>query len=404
MMMDLRGRLVPAEWIDTPNETYRYMPAVTWRCQRCGALPVRGACTCGKACYYCRKCLAYGKLRSCGRLVTDLGALDPVIPSQHGPLLLTPAQLRIAQAIQQTVLRPKRLLVHAVCGAGKTPMLFPGIADALTNGRRVLVAAPRADVVRELTGHLKRAFANTSIVSLYGGSSERLELGDITVSTTHQLIHYRHCFDVVFLDEVDAFPYRMDRTLHRYVKRAMTKDAALILLSATPSFWHRRFPIVRLMRRYHGYPLPVPKLVVPYTEQIVFDWLARHAAVPRLVFVSRIAELERWQNRFADAGYTVETVHAADSERVEKVRRFRQSTGILLTTTILERGVTIENVQVAILDADQGFSTAALIQISGRVGRSSAYPDGDILFCANDRSDAMYEAIHHIKKANAVQP
>ncbi|MCY1690112.1 hypothetical protein OVA29_04215 [Exiguobacterium sp. SL14] len=83
---------------------------------------------------------------------------------------------------------------------------------------------------------------------------------------------------------------------------------ALILLSATPSFWHRRFPTVRLMRRYHGYPLPVPKLVVPYTEQIVFDWLARHA-VPRLVFVSRIAELERWQKRFATAGYDVETVH-----------------------------------------------------------------------------------------------
>jgi competence protein ComFA len=336
--------------------------------------------------------------------VTELGALDPVTPSQHGPLLLTPAQLRIAQAIQQTVLRPKRLLVHAVCGAGKTPLLFPGIADALTNGRRVLVAAPRADVVRELTGHLKRAFANTSIVSVYGGSSERLELGDISVSTTHQFIHSRHCFDVVFLAEVDAFPYRMDRTLHRYVKRAITKDAALILLSATPSFWHRRFPIVRLMRRYHGYPLPVPKLVVPYTEQIVFDLLARHAAVPRLVFVSRISVLERWQNRFADASYTVETVHAADSERVEKVQRFRQSTGILLTTTILERGVTIENVQVAILDADQGFGTAALIQISGRVGRSSAHPDSDILFCANDRGDALYEAIHHIKKANAVQP
>ncbi|MGI1804523.1 helicase-related protein [Exiguobacterium sp. TDN 0502] len=398
--MDIRGRIVPLETIGTILPTYRVFPAVTWCCQRCGALPVRGACTCKKVCYYCRKCLAYGKLRSCGKLVTDPRRLDPVAPSTHGPLTLTSDQQRVAQVIQRTVLKKGRLLVHAVCGAGKTPMLFPGIAAALANGRRVLVAAPRADVVRELTAHLKRAFTTATIVSLYGGSPERLQIGDITVSTTHQLIHYRDCFDVVFIDEVDAFPYRMDRTLRRFVRRAMTQDAAMILLSATPSFWHRRLPTVRLMRRYHGHPLPVPRQVIPYTSQTVRDWLKQHDGAPRLVFVSRIAELDRWQGILAASGLDVETVHAADPDRIEKVKRFRTSTTILLTTTILERGVTIENVQVMVLDADHGFSAAALIQISGRVGRSTVHPDGDIVFCANDRSDAMYEAVYQIKQAN----
>ncbi|KSU50092.1 hypothetical protein AS033_01585 [Exiguobacterium indicum] len=398
--MDIRGRWISAKQMETRLSTHQLIPAVTFTCQRCGAFPVKGPCTCGKRCYYCRQCIAYGKLRTCDQLITDTRPLDPVRPAQHRPVRLTPAQTTVARTIEQTILRGGRLLVHAVCGAGKTPMFFPGIERALANGKRVLVTAPRADVVRELTHHIKQAFPTAHVVSLYGGSADRLLLGEITVSTTHQLIHYRSCFDVVLLDEVDAFPFHMNWTLHRYVKRAMTQKAALILLSATPSMWHRRYPTVRLMRRYHGHPLPVPRLKSPFTMQSIVEWLRQYEQQPRLVFVPRIAALEAWQTRLKEVGIDVTTVHAEDPDRIEKIQAFRTTNGILLTTTILERGVTISNVQVAVLDADQGFSTKALIQISGRVGRDAAYPDGDISFFANDRSDALFYAIHQIQKAN----
>jgi len=342
----------------------------------------------------------FGKLRTCDHLVTDPRPLDPVRPDRHSELHLTVDQQRIAHAITQTIEQRKRLLVHAVCGAGKTPMLFPGIERALCSNKRVLITTPRADVVRELTGHLKRAFQQADIVSLFGGSPDRLKLGEITISTTHQLIHYRTCFDVVFIDEVDAFPYQADRTLHRYVRQAMSPDAALILLSATPSVRNRLLPTVRLMRRYHGFPLPVPELRIPYTTNDVLHWLQQHLAKPRLVFVPRVEALKTWQVVLQQQGLVSETVHAADPDRVQKVKQFRRTTGILLTTTILERGVTLPDVQVAVLDADQSFSVAALVQISGRVGRSAEFPEGEILFFANDRSNAMYQAIHQIKRAN----
>ena len=399
--MDLRGRLIPDYRIDKPVDApLEYRPAVTWRCERCGKLPTRGPCMCGKRCYYCRHCLIFGKLRTCDRLVTDPRPLDPVRPDYHTELNLTSDQQRIADAIIRTIDQQAKLLVHAVCGAGKTPMLFPGIERALCTNRRVLITTPRADVVRELTGHLTQAFQQATIVSLFGGSAERLGLGDITISTTHQLIHYRACFDVVFIDEVDAFPYRTDRTLHRYVRQATAPGASLILLSATPSLRDQRLPTVRLMRRYHGFPLPIPRLRIPYTKQDIVDWLRTHATQPRLLFVPQVAALETWQTFLHQQGIGCETVHAADPDRVTKVARFRQTTGILLTTTILERGVTLAGVQVAVLDADQSFSSAALIQISGRVGRSADFPEGDVVFFANDRSDAMYEAIDHIKRAN----
>lgn len=399
--MDLRGRLIPDYRLDTAVDyPLEYRPAVTWRCERCGKLPTRGPCTCGKRCYYCRHCLIFGKLRTCDRLVTDPRPLDPIRPDRHTELNLTSDQKRIADAIIRTIDQQTKLLVHAVCGAGKTPMLFPGIERALSTNRRVLIATPRADVVRELAEHLRRAFQQATIVSLFGGSADRLGLGDITISTTHQLIHYRTCFDVVFIDEVDAFPYRTDRTLHRYVRQAAAPGASLILLSATPSFRDLRLPTIRLMRRYHGFPLPTPRLQIPYTKHDVVNWLRMHETKPRLLFVPQVAALETWQTFLHQQGMNCETVHAADPDRVKKVARFRQTTGILLTTTILERGVTIVDVQVAVLDADQSFSSAALIQISGRVGRSADFPQGDVLLFANDRSDAMYQAIDQIKRAN----
>lgn len=56
----------------------------------------------------------------------------------------------------------------------------------------------------------------------------------------------------------------------------------------------------------------------------------------------------------------------------------------LVTTTILERGVTFPGVQVVILGADDPvFTVAALVQIAGRVGRSPTAPTGTVLFgCA----------------------
>ena len=66
---------------------------------------------------------------------------------------------------------------------------------------------------------------------------------------------------------------------------------------------------------------------------------------------------------------------------------------ILLTTTILERGVTIPNIDVAVVGAeDDTFTESALVQIAGRVGRSPDYPTGDIAFFHFGRSRAMVRA------------
>ncbi|MGG1687351.1 helicase-related protein [Pseudalkalibacillus sp. NRS-1564] len=74
---------------------------------------------------------------------------------------------------------------------------------------------------------------------------------------------------------------------------------------------------------------------------------------------------------------------------------------ILLSSTILERGITIENISVAVLGAeDEVFTESALVQIAGRAGRSKRFPDGDVRFFHYGKTNAMLEAIKQIKKMN----
>src|SRR5699024_11776304 len=71
---------------------------------------------------------------------------------------------------------------------------------------------------------------------------------------------------------------------------------------------------------------------------------------------------------------------------------------ILLTTTILERGVTFPSVDVAVLDAGHDvFDEAALVQIAGRAGRSPDDPDGEVVFFHDGKTESIVDAVRSIK-------
>lgn len=73
----------------------------------------------------------------------------------------------------------------------------------------------------------------------------------------------------------------------------------------------------------------------------------------------------------------------------------------LIATTILERGVTFEGVDVCVLYANHTvFDEASLIQMSGRVGRSFKFPTGDCLFLSNGKSLLVEQCIKKCKEVN----
>ncbi|WAA11393.1 DEAD/DEAH box helicase [Fervidibacillus albus] len=377
---------------------------------------------CQRECVYCRNCLMMGRISECTTLVTWCG---PNVSFSYPNALhwngeLSPAQREASEKITETIRKGGDLLVWAVCGAGKTEMLFEGIELALQMGKRVAIATPRTDVVLELTPRMKRAFPEVPFASLYGGSEDRHRFAPLVIATTHQLLRFERAFDVMIIDEVDAFPYSADDTLQRAAKKAMKEEGTLIFLTATPDEkWqraclHGKRNCVILPARYHRHPLPIPtfrwcgnwkgQLQKGRIPRLIFLWFQKRMEMGKqaLIFFPEIEWMERALPLFQNHAPAMEAVHSEDPKRKEKVQAMRDGKiPILLTTTILERGVTIPNIDVAVVGAENRiFTESALVQIAGRVGRSPKYPDGDITFFHHGKTRAMIRAKQQLLRMN----
>ncbi|MFC7321878.1 DEAD/DEAH box helicase [Halobacillus campisalis] len=398
-------------------------------CQRCGndrsyLFAVFPHSTCkNNTCLYCRNCIMMGRITQCEPLYEGAAVVWPqhADPCRWGGQL-TVSQEAAAQRIVSAIEQKSELLVWAVCGAGKTEMLFPGITTALQKGLRIVLATPRTDVVRELLPRFQQAFPQVPIQALYGDSEEKQGDAQLLISTTHQLYRYSRAFDVVIIDEIDAFPYHNDDSLQFAAARAAKTDAARIYLTATPrkkeksKIRKRKLPAAFIPQRFHGHPLPVPKLKLTPTLKrqlskgrlpqslIKTIEIQQKGSRQLLLFVSTITYAGAVK-AFLENDFNVDSVHAEDPDRGEKVQRFRDRTiDILVTTTILERGVTFPSVDVFVIDAGHHvFDEAALVQIAGRAGRSPEDPDGDVIFYHFGKTNAMLDAqeaiIHMNKKA-----
>ncbi|MNW39653.1 Transcription-repair-coupling factor [compost metagenome] len=436
-----------------------------YRCRRCGSEVHRrtpcGACGLS-GCAYCEACLALGRSRSCALLLR--GSAGPVAPLAGGAAAgaqpftesmldrwgLSPAQRAAAasalcflaarpqdRAIQhafpplsprscslQINPSPQRFLLWAVTGAGKTEMIFPLLQYVLDRGGRALVATPRRDVVLELAPRIAKAFPEEKIAVLYGGSTQRWEEADLFLATTHQLLRFYRAFDLVIIDELDAFPYHNDPMLAFAARECCAASGKFVFLSATPPLTMQKevksgkLPHAKVPSRFHGYPLPVPR----HISMTKLDDCIRRQALPKgliealdksiqrgaqvFLFVSRIRHIEpavKLLRRYFSK-ISIEGTSSKDEHRGEKVIRFRSTEiRILVTTTILERGVTVPKSDVYILDADSElFDEASLVQMAGRAGRSKDDPCGTVWLASPEWTKPQRRAIAQIRSMNAI--
>jgi len=397
-------------------------------CKRCGnenqQLFASFPCArCKATCTYCRNCIMMGRISECTPLITWSG---PKLTQETSEIALqwngslSPGQQEASDKMEAIIEDQSELLIWAVCGAGKTEILFKGIEKALKQNQRVCIATPRTDVVLELAPRLQEVFPDIKVLPVYGGSEDRHLYSPLTISTTHQLFRFQQAFDLVILDEMDAFPYSVDTSLQYAVQKAGKEHSTLIYLTATPDKdWQekcrqKKIPFVTIPARFHQYPLPVPtfqwcgnwekglnKEKLPAT---LIKWIRERVPEkkPMLLFVPKIYYMEKIKMLLQPIISSLETVHAEDSNRKEKVQKMRdKKLDLLITTTILERGVTFPNVDVAVLGAEnQIFTESALVQISGRVGRKKEFPDGTITFFHYGKTNSMVSARKQIMKSN----
>ncbi len=380
----------------------------TMKCPRCGNLQ-KSYFYKGSHGYYCRKCIGFGRLLlEEDETSLELQAIQEDCSEYTMQYPLTKFQEAVSKECQMNI-RTQDVLLECVCGAGKTEMVLASIADALNENRKVCFAIARRQVVLELSERLKTYFKKAKIIAVCGGHTDEID-GDLIVCTTHQLYRYQGQFSLLILDEPDAFPYRGDEVLHGIAQHACIGH--VIYLTATPDNYllsrvqEGTMRHIVLNKRPHGHDLPVPRLCI-YPSIVLFwvllRWINKHTCNPRIIFVPTIKTasiLGKILSIFMKC--YVCTSESEDRDRI--IYEFKkESNGIMIATTVLERGVTIPKADICVWHANHSvFDEAGLIQMAGRAGRSFTSPEGDVLFLCSEKTELVQLCKEKIEQANHV--
>lgn len=360
--------------------------------------------------HYCRACLDFG-LCEAGKepfrpeLKKRVIHINPVLEFE-----LTTSQKSVSAKALQALQQGKDILIYAAAGAGKTEITLESICWFLSQGKKVCFAISRRQVVIEIAARLQKNFPALQVVPVCQGFT-RITDGDLIVCTTHQLYRYPSCFDLLILDELDAFPYAGNPVLEAIAEKSCC--GVKMLLSATPDskslerIAQGKMELAELFIRPHKKPLCVPQTIYGPKWKMVFqivrqcrNMVKNHKQV--LVYVPRISDAfwMKWLlNRFVKA----DLIHSKSRNKDEIMDTFRsRKTEVMVCTTLLERGITVPSVQVLVYRADHRvFTAASLIQIFGRVGRTFSDPQGTGICYLEKRSASVQECIAQIKRMNA---
>ena len=210
--------------------------------------------------------------------------------------------------------------------------------------------------------------------------------------------------------------------LNHAVEQAKTETGRFIYLTATSTLSLEEQVRLgtlekhHLARRFHGNPLVLPrffwqgrlqksltngKLPSLLIHQIKKQ---RKSNVPLLIVFPNIAVGEKFSITLKKYLPTenIAFVSSKSEERSTIVEKFRKKElSILVTTTILERGVTFPQVDVFVCMANHHlYTSSSLIQIGGRVGRSPDRPTGKLYFFHEGLSKSMLRCREEIKVMN----
>lgn len=353
---------------------------------------------------YCRRCITFK-----GENVNESKSFNKKAPTFLS-YELSDEQKELSNKLILNYRNSIDSLVYAVTGSGKTEICLGIIQYCLNNGLKVGFAVPRRSICYELAARFKNIFRKNSVISVYGGHHRKLK-ADIICLTTHQLFRYDKYFDLLIMDEIDAFPYKGNKVLESLFKRALRGH--YVLLTATPSdelireYQKPGKDLLKLFTRFHRHPLPVPSIEIGNyikIHYILLKQLKRFFKEDKQVFIfvptiEISINLYKFIRLFFHKGTYINSKRENNSEIIDNFRNKKYQ--YLVTTAVLERGVTIKNLQVIVYYADHSiYDKYSLVQIAGRVGRKKDAPEGEVIFIGKTKTDSMERAITDIKTAN----
>lgn len=283
-----------------------------------------------------------------------------------------------------------RLLVGDV-GFGKTEIAMRAAFLAVLNGKQVAVLAPTTVLALQHYKNFLRRFRNYAVeialLSRLTPSSdekriiEGLKRGRIDIVIgTHRLLSEDVGFKdlgLLIIDEEQRFGVK-----HKEKLREMKKEVDSLTMTATPiprtlslalfSVWD-----LSIIQTPPPGRKAVETFVMPFREAVFKEAISKELQREGQVYIvlNRIEELEYYRQKLEKMFPSVPVLILHGRMRPSTIEKgiiefMEGKYPILLTTTIIENGIDIPNVNTLIVLKAENLGLAQLHQLRGRVGRS----------------------------------
>ncbi len=312
----------------------------------------------------------------------------------HFPFEETPDQLKAAQDVKSDMEKnhPMDRLVCGDVGYGKTEVAMRAAFKAVMEGKQVAVLVPTTVLAQQHFRTFNERFEKFPVkifqLSRFVSASNQKEIinalaaGKIDIVIgTHRLlsrdVHF-HDLGLLVIDEEQRFGVRQKEKIKQL---RLEVDTLAMTATPIPRTLHlslagaRDFSIIDTPPedRY-----PVQTYVLEYSENLVRDAVQRELNRGGQVFIvfNRVERIDSFadkiQNLFPEASVAVGHGQLPEASLERIMADFQEGKyQILVSTTIIESGLDIPNVNTLIIDEADRFGLAQLYQIRGRVGRSS---------------------------------
>jgi transcription-repair coupling factor (superfamily II helicase) len=306
----------------------------------------------------------------------------------------TPDQLRSTQEIKEDMekVQPMDRLLCGDVGYGKTEVAVRAAFKAAIDGKQVAMLVPTTILAQQHFETFRERFAGYPIqirvLSRFSSRKEQKETiaglknGTIDIVIgTHRLlskdIRYQD-LGLLVIDEEQRFGVK-----HKEKMKQMKHNIDVLALSATPipRTLHMAMMGVRDLSVIETPPenrFPVQTYVLEYSAALVREAIAREIARGGQVYFvyNQVQSIDRMADQIRllipEAKVVVAHGQMADAE-LEKVMLdfLDEEFDVLVSTTIIETGVDIPNVNTLIIYHADKMGLSQLYQLRGRVGRSN---------------------------------
>ena len=287
--------------------------------------------------------------------------------------------------------KPMDRLLCGDVGFGKTEVAMRAVFRAVINHKQAVVLCPTTILVYQHMQTFSRRFSTfpIKIASLSRTTTpqekadilERLRKGTLDILIgTHSLLSDKVLFKnlgLLVIDEEQRFGVKQKEKILKWKEKI---DVLTMSATPIPRTLNMAFSGVKDMSLIET-PPPGRMSVATYVDEFSAD-LVKEAVEKELnrggqVFVvyNNIEKIDSFREFLVKIlpGLSIGVIHAKmESRLVERTLMdfLTQRTSLLLSTTIIENGIDIPNVNTLIVVDAQNFGLAQLYQLRGRVGRS----------------------------------